>query len=153
MVDGTAAGGATGGGARLWHFPPTPLMATYITHVSAGPWHVVRDEHDSIPLGIFCRQSLARYLDPDEIFEVTRQGFDFYHEAFGIKYPFGKYDQLFVPEFKEGAMENAGCVTITEEYLYRSRVTDSVAKATTGMPSSRRAIGPCLSSPAGWASA
>ena len=99
-------------------------MSTYITHVSAGPWHVVRSEHDGIPLGIFCRQSLARYLDPDEIFEVTRQGFDFFHQAFGIKYPFGKYDQLFVPEFKEGAMENAGAVTFLEDYVFRSRVTD-----------------------------
>jgi aminopeptidase N len=120
VVEGSAADD----GARHWHFPPTPVIATYITHVSAGPWHVVRDEHDSIPLGIFCRQSLARYLDPDEIFEVTRQGFDFYHEAFGIKYPFGKYDQLFVPEFKEGAMENAGAVTFLEDYVFRSRVTD-----------------------------
>ena len=118
-------GGSPGGdGTRRWHFPPTPVMSTYITHVSAGPWHVVRDEHDGIPLGIFCRQSLARYLDPDEIFEVTRQGFDFYHAAFGIKYPFGKYDQLFVPEFKEGAMENAGAVTFLEDYVFRSRVTD-----------------------------
>ena len=114
----------TATGVRRWHFPPTPLMATYITHVSAGPWHIVRSEHDGIPLGIFCRQSLARYLDPDEIFEVTRQGFDFYHQAFGIKYPFGKYDQLFVPEFKEGAMENAGAVTFLEDYVFRSRVTD-----------------------------
>ncbi len=112
------------GGARLWHFPPTPVMSTYITHVSAGPYHVVRDNHDGISLGIFCRQSLARYLDPDEIFEVTRQGFDFYHAVFGIKYPFGKYDQLFVPEFKEGAMENAGAVTLVEDYVFRSRVTD-----------------------------
>ena len=111
-------------GVRRWHFPPTPVMSTYITHVSAGPYHVVRDEHDGIPLGIYCRQSLAGYLDPDEIFEVTKQGFDFYHEAFGIKYPFGKYDQLFVPEFKEGAMENAGAVTILESYIFRSRVTD-----------------------------
>jgi aminopeptidase N len=109
---------------RVWHFPPTPRMSTYITHVSAGPWYVVRSEHDGIPLGIFCRQSLARYLDPDEIFEVTRQGFDFYHSAFGITYPFGKYDQLFVPEFKEGAMENAGAVTFLEDYVFRSRVTD-----------------------------
>ena len=85
---------------------------------------MVRDEHDGIPLGIMCRQSLARYLDPEEIFEVTRQGFDFYHAAFGIKYPFGKYDQLFVPEFKEGAMENAGAVTLLEDYVFRSRVTD-----------------------------
>jgi aminopeptidase N len=124
MAPETEGGVDVGGGARSWHFPPTPLMATYITHVSAGPWHVVRSEHDGIPLGIFCRQSLARYLDPDEIFEVTRQGFDFYHAAFGIKYPFGKYDQLFVPEFKEGAMENAGAVTFLEDYVFRSRVTD-----------------------------
>jgi aminopeptidase N len=119
-----AGGVDVGGGTHSWHFPPTPVMSTYITHVSAGPWHIVRSEHDGIPLGIFCRQSLSRYLDSDEIFEVTRQGFDFFHEAFGIKYPFGKYDQLFVPEFKAGAMENAGAVTFLEDYVFRSRVTD-----------------------------
>ncbi len=124
MAASVEGGVAGGDGARLWQFPPTPVMSTYITHVSAGPWHVVRSSHDGIPLGIFCRQSLAQYLDPDEIFEVTRQGFDFYHAAFGIKYPFGKYDQLFVPEFKEGAMENAGAVTFLEDYVFRSRVTD-----------------------------
>jgi len=123
-VDGGIPSEDAGSGVRLWHFPPTPVMSTYITHVSAGPWYVVRDEHDGIPLGIMCRQSLAQYLDPDELFEVTRQGFDFYHAVFGIKYPFGKYDQLFVPEFKEGAMENAGAVTILEDYVFRSRVTD-----------------------------
>ncbi len=108
-----------------WVFPPTPLLPTYITAVAAGPYHVVRDEHDGIPLGIFCRQSLASYLDPDEIFEVTRQGFDYFHSAFGVRYPFGKYDQLFVPEFKAGAMENAGAVTFLEAYVFRSRVTDT----------------------------
>ncbi len=124
MAETTVGGTADGDGTRRWEFPPTPLLASYVTHVSAGPWHVVRSAHDGIPLGIFCRQSLARYLDPDEIFEVTRQGFDFYHGAFGIRYPFGKYDQLFVPEFKEGAMENAGAVTFLEDYVFRSRVTD-----------------------------
>jgi aminopeptidase N len=124
MAPDTDGGEPAGDGVRRWHFPATPKVSTYITHVSAGPWHIVRSEHDGIPLGIFCRQSLARYLDPDEIFEITRQGFDFYHEAFGIKYPFGKYDQLFVPEFKEGAMENAGAVTFLEDYVFRSRVTD-----------------------------
>ena len=78
---------------------------------------------------MYCRQSLASYLDADEILEVTRQGFDFYHSSFGIKYPFGKYDQLFVPEFKEGAMENAGCVTFVEAYIFRSRVTDFAREA------------------------
>ena len=112
------------GGARRWHFPPSPVMSTYITAIVAGPYYEVRSEHDGIPLGIYCRQSLAEYLDPDEIFEVTRQGFDFYHGAFGTRYAFGKYDQVFVPEFKAGAMENAGCVTFLEDYVFRSRVTD-----------------------------
>jgi aminopeptidase N len=129
MAPDTEDGVPADDGTRLWRFPPTPKMATYITHVSAGPWHVVRGEHDGIPLGILCRQSLARYLDSDEIFEVTRQGFDFYHAAFGIRYPFGKYDQLFVPEFKAGAMENAGAVTFLEDYVFRSRVTDSARQA------------------------
>jgi len=116
-------------GTMRWHFPPTPVMSTYITAVAAGPYHAVRDEHGGIPLGLYCRQSLASYLDPDEIFEVTRQGFDYFHDAFGVRYPFGKYDQLFVPEFKAGAMENAGCVTFVEDYVFRSRVTDSAREA------------------------
>jgi aminopeptidase N len=118
-----------GPGNLRWHFPPTPLMSTYITAVAAGPYHVVRSEHDGIPLGVFCRQSLAVYLDADEILEVTRQGFDYYHREFGIRYQFGKYDQLFVPEFKAGAMENAGCVTFLESYVFRSRVTDSMRES------------------------
>ncbi len=123
------ADGVPDGGALRWCFPPTPVMPTYITAVAAGPYHVVRDEHDGIPLGVYCRQSLAEYLDADEILEVTRQGFDFFHSSFGIRYPFGKYDQLFVPEFKEGAMENAGCVTFVETYIFRSRVTDFAREA------------------------
>ena len=117
------------GQALRWHFPPTPVLPTYITAVAAGPYHVVRGEHDGIPLGVYCRQSLAEHLDADEILEVTRQGFDFFHQTFGITYPFGKYDQLFVPEFKEGAMENAGCVTFLEAYIFRSRVTDFAREA------------------------
>ncbi|HEY1625182.1 MAG TPA: aminopeptidase N [Streptosporangiaceae bacterium] len=128
-ADSTEPVPESGGAAVRWRFPATPLMATYITAVAAGPYHVVRDEHDGIPLGIYCRQSLAQYLDPEEIFTVTRQGFDFFHNAFGIKYPFGKYDQLFVPEFKEGAMENAGAVTFVEDYIFRSRVTDFAREA------------------------
>jgi aminopeptidase N len=118
-----------GSAARRWRFPATPLLPTYVTHVSAGPYHVVRDEHDGIPLGIYCRQSLAEYLDPGEIFTATKQGFDFYHFLFGVRYPFGKYDQLFVPEFKAGAMENAGAVTVLEDFVFRSRVTDNAREA------------------------
>jgi aminopeptidase N len=128
VISNMAAAGPAepaGPGTVRWHFLPTPVMSTYITAVAAGPYHEVTSEHDGIPLGVYCRQSLAAYLDPDEILAITRQGFDFYHQAFGVRYPFGKYDQLFVPEYKAGAMENAGCVTFLEDYVFRSRVTDA----------------------------
>nr|MDQ2875388.1 aminopeptidase N [Actinomycetota bacterium] len=120
---------AAGPGRLRWRFPPTPPLPTYITFVAAGPYHAVRSEHDGIPLGLFCRQSLAGYLDTGELFEITRQGLDFYQGQFGLRYPFPKYDQLFVPEFKAGAMENPGAVTFLEAYVFRSRVTDSTREA------------------------
>ena len=112
-----------------WEFARTPLMSTYITALVAGPYYVVRDEYTgpygTYPLGIFCRKSLAEFLDADDIFELTKEGFAFYEDLFDMPYAFGKYDQLFVPEFNAGAMENAGCVTFLEDYVFRSRVTDA----------------------------
>jgi aminopeptidase N len=111
-----------------WTFEPTPRLSTYITALVTGPYHVIRDEyvgpHGTYPLGVFCRASLAEHLDADEVLTVTKQGFEFFEAQFATAYPFAKYDQLFVPEFNAGAMENAGCVTILEDYVFRSRVTD-----------------------------
>ena len=119
---------AVSAGVARWDFPTTVRMSTYITALVAGAYHVVRDEyvgpHGTYPLGVFCRTSMAAYLDADRILEETKQGFGFFEEAFGHPYPFGKYDQLFVPEYNAGAMENAGCVTIMEDYIFRSRVTE-----------------------------
>ncbi|MGB8020520.1 MAG: aminopeptidase N [Candidatus Nanopelagicales bacterium] len=116
-------------GVARWDFAPTPRISPYITALVAGPYHVVRDEyagpHGSYPLGVFCRASMGPYLDADVVLTETKQGFAFYEEAFGHPYPFAKYDQLFVPEFNAGAMENAGAVTIMEDFVFRSRVTDS----------------------------
>jgi len=111
--------------AGTWTFPPTKVLPTYCTAVVAGQYHSVRDQHRNIPLGLYCRHSLAEYLDPAEMFEITRQGLDFFEQRFDYAYPFGKYDQLFVPDFTSGAMENAGCVTFHEKRLYRSRVTEA----------------------------
>ena len=107
------------------HFATTPRISPYVSALVAGPYHVVRDHHDGIDLGLFCRKSLAKHLDAAEVFTVTKQGFDWYHANFGVRYPFGKYDQLFVPEFNAGAMENAGCVTFREDYVFRGKVTDA----------------------------
>ncbi|MBV9869319.1 MAG: aminopeptidase N [Frankiaceae bacterium] len=106
-------------------FPPTPRQSTYITAIVAGNYAGVEDEYDGIRLGVFCRKSLVEHLDADEILIVTKQGFDAFHEIFDTRYPWPKYDQIFVPEFNMGAMENAGCVTITEDYVFRSRTTDA----------------------------
>ena len=113
------------GAAGHWRFATTEKMSTYITALVAGPYHSVHRRHREIDLGLYCRQSLARYLDADEIFDVTGAGFDFFEEAFGRPYAFGKYDQLFVPEFNFGAMENAGCVTFSERHIFRSKVTEA----------------------------
>ena len=119
------------GEIATWSFAPTARISSYITALIAGPYAVVRDELTSrdgrtIPLGIFARQSLAEYLDPEYIFDTTRKGFAYYEEKFDVPYPFEKYDQLFVPEFNAGAMENAGAVTFTETYVFRSKVTDAI---------------------------
>ena len=106
-------------------FTEGATMSTYVTAVCAGPYHEVRDEHDGIDLGVYCRSSLAEHLDADDILTLTKQGFDFYHEQFGVRYPLPKYDQLLVPEYNAGAMENFGCITISEEhYLFRSQTTE-----------------------------
>ncbi|RZU30777.1 aminopeptidase N [Blastococcus saxobsidens] len=111
------------GGSQLAHFAATKRISTYLVALIAGPYAKVTDSHDNIPLGLYCRASLAEFLDPDEIFRVTKQGFDFYHRVFDYPYPFDKYDQLFVPEFNAGAMENAGAVTFLEDYVFRSKVS------------------------------
>ncbi|MFD4540699.1 aminopeptidase N [Streptomyces bauhiniae] len=114
---------------NVWAFAPTPRISTYITALIVGPYHSVHSVYEkdgqSVPLGIYCRPSLAEHLDADAIFEVTRQGFDWFQEKFDYAYPFEKYDQLFVPEFNAGAMENAGAVTIRDQYVFRSKVTDA----------------------------
>ncbi|MCX5042179.1 aminopeptidase N [Aldersonia sp. NBC_00410] len=114
-------------------FAPTLPISTYITVIVAGPYHRVESvwSRDDlvVPLGVLCRKSLAQYLDADTILEVTKQGLDFYHDHFGYPYPFGKYDQVFVPEYNLGAMENPGCVTFTESYVFRGAATDAQYEA------------------------
>ncbi|KQP71905.1 aminopeptidase N [Microbacterium sp. Leaf288] len=120
-----------GDGTATWRFEPTPRISSYITALIAGPYEATFSELTSssgrvIPLGVYGRKSLWQFLDADYIFDKTRQGFAYFEEKFDYAYPFAKYDQLFVPEFNAGAMENAGAVTFTETYVFRSKVTDAV---------------------------
>lgn len=126
-------------GTTRWDFAPTLPISTYITTVLAGPYFKVEDHFTmafppesthagtsvDIPLAAYCRASLAPHFDADEIFKVTKAGLKYFNELFDYPYPFGKYDQAFVPEYNLGAMENPGLVTFTEAYLHASRATDS----------------------------
>lgn len=121
------------GDKATWDFAPTQRISCYITALIAGPYQVARDSLISssgrtIELGVFARASMMEYLDVDNIVTITRQGFEFYEKNFGAPYPFEKYDQLFVPEFNAGAMENAGAVTFLEEYVFRSRPTGAMVE-------------------------
>ncbi|MCC9145404.1 MULTISPECIES: aminopeptidase N [unclassified Arthrobacter] len=121
-----------------WEFAPTQRISTYITTVLAGPYHRADDEWSTrlddgtelrVPLAAYCRSSLAGYFDPENIFAVTKQGLDYFHDLFAFPYPFGKYDSAFVPEYNLGAMENPGLVTFTEAYVFRSRATEAQYEA------------------------
>ncbi|AJE85625.1 aminopeptidase [Streptomyces albus] len=118
----------------VWRFAETEPISTYITCVVAGPYAEAREHYRrtladgstlEIPLGLLCRKSLARHFDTEEVFEVTKQGLDFFHDNFDYPYPFGKYDQAFVPEYNLGAMENPGMVTFREEFIFRGKVTQA----------------------------
>jgi aminopeptidase N len=116
--------------SATWTFPPTERLSTYLICLCAGEYVVVHGTHTTgrgqlIPLELAARASLAEYLEPQEMFEVTGQGLDFYTELFDCDFPYPKYGQIFVPEFRAGAMENPGLVTFSEQLLHRSKVTDS----------------------------
>jgi aminopeptidase N len=122
----------SGGEYTTWKFFPTVRLSTYVTAFIAGPYHHVHDEYigqRKIPLGIYCRKSLAQHLDHERIFTVTKQGFKYFERVFGLAYPFDKYDQIAVIDYNWGAMENVGAVTFKEDlFVYRSRVTERLYK-------------------------
>ena len=125
--------GLDGQDLKSWRFAPTPRISSYITALVAGPYRSVHDElvssdGSTVPLGVYARASLFDHLDPENIFDITKRGFVFFEELFDTPYPFAKYDQLFVPEFNAGAMENAGAVTIVEDYVFRSRPTEAAVE-------------------------
>ena len=116
-------------GTAVWEFPAGPVISSYIAAIIAGPYAVWRDVAElpdgrSIPLGLFTRASLAQYADPDVMFDTVRAGLDYYERSYGVEYPYDKYDQIFVPEYNWGAMENVGAVTFNESYLFRSKVSE-----------------------------
>ena len=120
-----------GGGLATWAFDPTPPLPTYLAHVTAGDYHVVRSTHTTkrgqvIPMAVAGRASLGQFLDAEAMFELTAAGLDYFTDLFDLDYPFAKYDQVYVPGFPSGAMENPGAVSISEDLVFRSRETENM---------------------------
>ena len=120
--------GEASDGQVIREYEQTPRFSTYLVALVAGPYHVFEESYESdaasVPLKILCRESLAKHMDPDEFFETTKQGLAFFGEFFDFPYPFAKYDQIFVPEFNMGAMENVGCITFSERMVFRDPPTE-----------------------------
>ena len=118
------------GDAHTFAFAPTEPMSSYVTAIVAGPYVGATDEYvasdgRTVPLGVYCRKSLVEHMDSAEILDLTKRGFAYYEDLFATPYAFTKYDQIFVPEFNAGAMENAGCVTHRDDYIFRSRPVEA----------------------------
>ena len=120
---------------KLWVFEPTPTMSSYLTAICAGPyaeWHTEYANEDgrTVPMAMYCRQALAKAFskDVDYLFDITKKGFAFYAKTWGVPYPYAKFDQIYVPEYNAGAMENIGMVTIRDQYVFESKVTDAYAE-------------------------
>ncbi|NEG88446.1 aminopeptidase N [Bifidobacterium aerophilum] len=121
--------------AKQWTFETTPTMSSYLTAICAGPyaeWHTAYRNEDGrvVPMAQYCRQSLADAFakDVDYLFDITKKGFAFYDKTWGVPYPYAKFDQIYVPEYNAGAMENIGMVTIRDSYVFDSKVTDALAE-------------------------
>jgi aminopeptidase N len=117
-----------------WESAETPPLASYFVTIVAGPYASTFDEHDGVRLGLHARASLAAELsrEADDIIEVTRLALDAFHDMFGHRYAFGDYHQVFVPDFNAGAMENPGCVTFREAFLFRGAATRAERAARAG---------------------
>mgnify|MGYP003275982198 FL=1 len=121
--------------ARSWTFETTPIMSSYLTAICAGPyaeWHTtyLNEDGRTVPMAQYCRQALAPAFakDVDYLFDITKKGFAFYAKTWGVPYPYAKFDQIYVPEYNAGAMENIGMVTIRDQYVFESKVTDALAE-------------------------
>ena len=119
-----------GGGRTRHNFQQTKLFSTYLFALVGGPYQKFESQYNSkksnseiIPLRFYARKSLAPHVDEAELFEVTCQGFEYFEDFFDFAYPFGKYDQIFVPEFNHGAMENVGAITHSERLVFRDPPT------------------------------
>ena len=121
-----------GEGRATWAFEATPRISSYITALCAGPytvrWDEVQGRDAVIPMGIFARRSITEHVDYGNLFDCTKAGILFFEKEFDGAFPFAKYDQLFVPEYNAGAMENAGCVTITDAYVFRGQPSEPLVE-------------------------
>ncbi len=110
------------GEMKLTTFRATKPFSTYLFFMGAGPFMEWKDTYGELPLYLYARKSLAKYVDHEEIMETTKKGLKFFNDYFGYPYPFSKYGHVFIPEFAWGGMENPGAVAMNERNIFRGPV-------------------------------
>lgn len=109
----------------VYQFAKSAKISTYLFCVVAGPYAVFEPSQEmadpKIPMKLFCRQSIKHFVEEvkEDWFRVTKNGIHFYEEIFSTPYPFDKFDQVFCPDYRMGAMENVGLVTYNDTYISR----------------------------------
>ena len=106
-----------------WHFPLSPPISSYILPLHAGQYHIWESMAGDIPLRLFARESMAKHVRAQWLLALTANGMAYFQDYFDEPYPFAKYDQLLVPDFNIGGMENVAAVTYTEGYIPRGEPT------------------------------
>lgn len=114
---------------RMFEFTETPKISSYLYAFIAGPFDYIEQESkiygkkDPLRLRVYFRKSVREDVErvQDMMFDPIVKGIEWYSQYFNHPFPFDKYDQIFCPEFKYGAMENVGAVTFSERLLYRGK--------------------------------
>jgi len=114
------------GAQKEWYFDRTLKLSPYNFSLHAGPYKVWQDNSAKYPMRLLARQSVAKQIKPADWFKYTKNGINFFENYYGVDYPFRKYDQILVPDFLYGAMENAAAITFAERgFLTNGAMTAS----------------------------
>lgn len=105
----------------MHHFNESPPISTYITCCIAGPYaSIVKEDLSvcSVPMTIYSRKSKIGNIDGDAYFKVWDSAIKFYEELLGTPFPWEKFDNVFVPEFRIRGMENVGTTCMAEFLVF-----------------------------------
>jgi aminopeptidase N len=105
-------------------FSPSPKMSSYLVALTVGDWKCASDQVDGVKLNVCTvpgKENLTRFP-----LDATKAILHYYNKYYAMKYPLPKLDQIAVPDFQAGAMENWGAIIYRETALLIDEKTNSI---------------------------